>query len=152
MTKGGVRAGYCPPSLPSGLKLPHFCTLQALGALQNSTLKCIFPRERPLPVSRRTEVANVRLCAERKPALHSCICKHCIWREKKILARCRLFPRCSENHCSSFPKATSVRGRAGRNNSQCTSVWDARQMKSSGEQTNSSKSLPPSTGTSRKQI
>lgn len=53
---------------------------------------------------------------------------------KKILAQSRLFPRRPENCCRSFPKATSVKGRTGRNNSQCTSVWDARQMKSSGEQ------------------
>ena len=84
----------------------------------------------------------MRLWAEGQPALHSCICKHCVCKGK-ILARCRLFPWCSEICCRSFPKATSLRGRASRNNSQCTSVWDARQMKSSRERTED-QPLPPS--------
>ncbi|EPY86476.1 hypothetical protein CB1_000310015 [Camelus ferus] len=49
---------------------------------------------------------------------------------------------CSLELQMSFPKATSVKGSTGRNNSQCTGVGHARQMKSSGEQTEQQQTPP----------
>lgn len=90
------------------------------------------PLGEPLPGSRkqRWQVCGSVLRGSERVAAASV---NTAFGRKKFLAWCHLYPWCPENCCRAFPRATSVKGRTGRNKSQSTSVLDARQMKSSGE-------------------
>lgn len=127
--------------LTQRLFLSLFCTLQILGGFEEFHLKILIPlREASssLKENRAGKCEALSWGAASASQLHLST----LHLQGKDSGSMPPFPLMLWELLQVLSQATSVRGRASRNNSQCTRVWDARQTKSSGERTEEQLLLP----------
>lgn len=117
--------------------------VQACGALKNSISKCRFPWERPLPVSRRTELASEWLCTSQ---LHL----QTLYLEgKKSWPRAAISPDALRTVAGPSPKLHLWKAELAATILNAQESGMPGRWRAQGSRANSSRPLRLSTGTSR---